>query len=189
MYATCCKILDLNSGANKDEIKQAYRIKAKLYHPDLNPSPFANQEFIRIKQAFDYLMNYDPLKYRYVSTSFRHQTGRRSYNASARSFDRERYQKWQSYVHHYKHNTRKNFDFKTTVFGKIIFYFFHVLFLFVGIYILISPTLSVVTGSVDMQRITAATIFAVVGASFFGLIMIVMITLSGLSVSLFKGSS
>ena len=186
MYTTCCKILDLNPGANQLEIKQAYRKKAKLYHPDHNSSPFANQEFIRIKQAFDYLVDYNPLKSSYISNSSRYYSGRRSYRTRARSYDRESYQKWQDYMRHFKHHQRKDFDFKTTVFGKIVFYFFHALFLFTGIFILISPTLSVVSNGIDVDQNTSATIFAVIGSSVFGLIMVVMITLSGLSVNLFK---
>jgi len=186
MYSTCCKILDLNPGANLLEIKQAYRKKAKLYHPDLNPSPFANQEFIRVKQAFDYLVDYNPLKSGNFSGSYRYYERRRSYHARAKSYDRESYQKWQDYIRHFKYKKRKEFDFRTTLFGKIVFYFFHALFLFIGFYILISPTLSVVTNGIDLDQNTAATIFAIVGASAFGLIMVVMITLSGLSVNLFK---
>jgi hypothetical protein len=186
MYTTCCKILDLSPGANQVEIKQAFRKKAKLYHPDHNPSPFANQEFIRIKKAFDYLVDYDPLKSGYTSYSFRYHSYRRGYRTGTRSYNREAYQKWQDYMHHYKKHQRRDFDFKTTVFGKIVFYFFHALFLFTGIYILISPTLSVVSNGIDMDQNATATIFAVIGSSIFGLIMVVMITLSGLSVNLFK---
>ncbi|MBN2214338.1 MAG: DnaJ domain-containing protein [Bacteroidales bacterium] len=186
MYATCCKILDLNPGANQAEIKQAFRKKAKIYHPDLNHSPYANQEFIKIKKAFDYLVDYNPLKYSLYTNSYRPQSNRRSYHARAGSFDRESYRKWQDYMHHFRQSPKKDFDFKTTLFGKIIYYFFHALFIFIGIYILISPTLSVVSGGIEPARGAASTIFAVVGASAFGLMMIVMITLSGLSVNLFK---
>jgi len=186
MYATSCKILDLSPGASQGEIKQAFRRKAKMYHPDLNPSPSANQEFIRIKNAFDYLVDYHPQKSPCFSNLYKHQTYRRSSYSKASSYNWESYRKWQNDMHHFRHNPKKDFDFKTTVFGKIVFYFFHLLFIFVGIYVLISPTLSVFSDGIDPDRSVPATIFAVVGASVFGLTMIVMITLSGLSVSLFK---
>ena len=186
MYMTCCKILGLNPGANQFEIKQAYRKMAKIYHPDLNPSPYANQEFVKIKNAFDYLVDYNPLKSCYRSNSYRQQSNRRSYYARAGSFDRENYRKWQNHMHHARHNTKTEFDFRTTMFGKIVYYFFHALFILLGICILISPTLSVVSHGIDSDRGIAVTIFAVIGASVIGLMMIIMITLSGLSVNLFK---
>lgn len=186
MYTACCKILDLNPGANQSEIKQAFRKKAKIFHPDHNPSPSANQEFIRIKQAFDYLVDYDPQKQYYYSYAFRYRSERRTYRSRAGSYDRERYMKWQEYMRQFKHKRKQDFDFKTTVFGKIVFYFFHVLFLFTGIYILICPTISIISNGIDPHQNTVATISAVIGASIFGLIMVVMITLSGLSVNLFK---
>lgn len=186
MYTACCKILDLSPGANKSEIKQAYRKKAKIYHPDHNPSPSANQEFIRVKQAFDYLVDYDPHKYTYFSYSYRYHANRRAYRPRARTYDQERYRKWQEYMHQFKRKTKRDFDFKTTLFGKIVFYFFHALFLFTGIYILVSLGISVISNGIDLDQNAAATISAVIGASVFGLIMVVMITLSGLSVNIFK---
>ena len=72
------------------------------------------------------------------------------------------------------------------MFGKIVYYFFHALFILLGICILISPTLSVVSHGIDSDRGIAVTIFAVIGASVIGLMMIIMITLSGLQINLFK---
>ncbi len=178
--------MGLNPGANQLEIKQAFRRMAKIYHPDLNPSPYANQEFIRIKKAFDYLVDYNPLKSCYRSNSYRYKSQRRSYYSKAGSFDREYYRKWQNHMHHTKHSAKAEFDFRTTMFGKIVYYFFHALFILLGICILISPTLSVVTHGIDSDRGIAATIFAVASASVIGLMMIIMITISGLSVNQFK---
>jgi Ca2+/Na+ antiporter len=186
MYATCCKILGLNPGANQLEIKQAFRRMAKMYHPDLNPSPYANQEFIRIKNAFDYLVDYNPLKSCYRSNSYRYQSQRRSYYTRAGSFEREYYRKWQNHMHHTRQSKKTEFDFKTTVFGKVVYYFFHAMFILLGICILISPTLSVVNHGIDSDRSIAVTIFAVAGTSVIGLMMIIMITLSGLQINLFK---
>ncbi len=40
------QILGLSSGASIDEIKRAYRQKARMYHPDINHSPEAKDIFI-----------------------------------------------------------------------------------------------------------------------------------------------
>ena len=51
------RILDLPDDASLDDIKKAYRIKAKMYHPDLNKSPDANAKFIEINEAYEFLIN------------------------------------------------------------------------------------------------------------------------------------
>lgn len=49
------KILEVNRDATLEEIKQAYRAKAKLVHPDVNDSPKAHELFIIINEAYDVL--------------------------------------------------------------------------------------------------------------------------------------
>jgi hypothetical protein len=50
------KILDLPVTASIDEIKKAYRKKARLYHPDINHLPDAKEQFIRATEAYDFLI-------------------------------------------------------------------------------------------------------------------------------------
>jgi hypothetical protein len=55
--------LGLHTGSTVDEIKKAYRKKARLYHPDINHSPEAKDIFISITEAYEFLIaNYDKLK-------------------------------------------------------------------------------------------------------------------------------
>ena len=49
------RVLGLRQGASDDEIKKAYRRKALEYHPDRNQSPDAQEIFIRITEAYEYL--------------------------------------------------------------------------------------------------------------------------------------
>ncbi len=46
--------LPLNSSL--EEIKKAYRKKARLYHPDINHLPEAKEMFIKVTEAYDFLM-------------------------------------------------------------------------------------------------------------------------------------
>lgn len=50
------QILGLTIGSSENEIKKAYRQKARLYHPDINPSPDAKDKFIMATEAYEFLI-------------------------------------------------------------------------------------------------------------------------------------
>ena len=52
-----CYILGIKEDASDEQIKKAYRYKAKLYHPDANPASDTMECYIRIKRAYEYLLN------------------------------------------------------------------------------------------------------------------------------------
>ena len=57
------KILDLPVNSSVEEIKKAYRKKARLYHPDINPSPDAKDLFINLTEAYEFLIsNHEKIK-------------------------------------------------------------------------------------------------------------------------------
>jgi molecular chaperone DnaJ len=49
------QVLGLNSNATSDEIKKAYRKLSKIYHPDINKSPEAENKFKEISEAYQVL--------------------------------------------------------------------------------------------------------------------------------------
>lgn len=51
------EILGLNINCSLDDIKKAYRVKARMYHPDINHSPEAKDQFIRATEAYDFLIS------------------------------------------------------------------------------------------------------------------------------------
>ncbi len=52
------KVLGVSPGATPDEIKKAYRKKAKGYHPDLHPDePGIQEKMSEVNEAYDMLMN------------------------------------------------------------------------------------------------------------------------------------
>lgn len=52
------RILGIRQGASDDEIRRAYRKKAMEYHPDRNHSPEAQENFIRVTEAYEYLTSH-----------------------------------------------------------------------------------------------------------------------------------
>lgn len=49
------EVLGINKGASADEIKRAYRKKAKQYHPDVNKESDAEEKFKEVQEAYDVL--------------------------------------------------------------------------------------------------------------------------------------
>lgn len=58
------QILGIPLNAGKETIKRAYRRKAKMYHPDRNPSPEAREKFILAHEAYQYLIKNPETAYR-----------------------------------------------------------------------------------------------------------------------------
>lgn len=50
------EILGIPATATIEEIKKAYRKKARLYHPDINPAPDAKDMFISVTEAYEFLI-------------------------------------------------------------------------------------------------------------------------------------
>ncbi len=50
------QILGLPADSSIDDIKRAYRLKARMYHPDLNHSPDAKDKFILATEAYEFLI-------------------------------------------------------------------------------------------------------------------------------------
>lgn len=58
------KILDISRHASQEEIKRAYRLKAKMVHPDVNSSAKAQEVFVVVQEAYEVLMD-DKRRYLY----------------------------------------------------------------------------------------------------------------------------
>lgn len=49
------EVLGIARGATADEIKKAYRAKARTLHPDVNKAPGAGEQFAEVQRAYDIL--------------------------------------------------------------------------------------------------------------------------------------
>ena len=52
-----CYFLGIREDATEEQIKKAYRYKAKLYHPDANPNRDTREYYIRAQEAYEYLLH------------------------------------------------------------------------------------------------------------------------------------
>lgn len=52
-----CYFLGIRENASDEQIKRAYRYKAKLYHPDANPAGDTKEYYIKVQKAYEYLIN------------------------------------------------------------------------------------------------------------------------------------
>lgn len=52
-----CYVLGVGENVSEEQIKRAYRYKAKLYHPDANPDADTKEYYIKVQDAYECLMN------------------------------------------------------------------------------------------------------------------------------------
>jgi hypothetical protein len=150
------KILDLSSSATIDDVKKEFRLKAKQYHPDLNNSPLAQEKFIEINEAYEFLMNYfSVLKVRQRENSQWEHEQRKKARARAAYYAKKKYEDFES-----------SKIYRSAI---IMYSFFDVLFLVVGIAIMMVPFFI----SLENLELEAkiASIFAAVIAEIFGLML------------------
>ena len=168
--STYYELLGLTPDSDLQHIRSAFREKAKLYHPDVNPSPFAQNKFIRIREAFEILAReHQKVKTRqpYLSKDpyNRKVRKRKYYNASGGS----------SYEKLFK---KKKPDFLAGRQGKIIYCTAHLIFILIGLFIFFDPVIIALQHKFDPFRPLYDSIFAVVVTMIFGMAMTWRISLS-----------
>lgn len=94
------KILGLDRDATTEQIKKAYRRKARLYHPDLNKKLTATDIFIAVNEAYEYLLE---LRKKQKATHLRAEDEIRAWNQYKREQARKRA---------YQYSRRKYKEFK-----------------------------------------------------------------------------
>lgn len=175
-YQTYYHILGLRTSATLQEIKRAYREKAKIYHPDLNKSPGSQEKFIAVNEAYEFLIR---LKSGVTSRKqqqekrssseelFREWMRRERQKARARATEqaRKRYEEF-----------RKSKIYRTSIFVSV---FYDYLILSVGVFIIIGAILGLLTKpnldnpGLPEQKITVSSVIATLVLCLVGVVFIV----------------
>jgi hypothetical protein len=116
------RVLGLQRGCSIDEIKSAYRKKAREYHPDINQSPDAKDMFILVTEAYEFLVStFDRVK-RDAEAYDRAMNDWRKYRQNraryrARAYSRTSYVKFKN-TNFYK--STRIFDGTTIIFSLLV---------------------------------------------------------------------
>ncbi|MFT5640684.1 MAG: curved DNA-binding protein CbpA [Cyclobacteriaceae bacterium] len=76
--------LELQPGTTERDVKKAYRRLAKIYHPDLSKDPNAQEKFIAINEAYNFLTKVGPTPH--------NETRNYNYNPEVSEYDQWRQQ-------------------------------------------------------------------------------------------------
>jgi len=117
------KILGIPQDATAEQIRQAYRSMAKLYHPDVNKSPNAKVLFQLINEAYQVLV--DPEKKRWYDFKLKYPstTGMKPQAERRRTATYESYYKAYTRYQQEKKEEKEFTKYKKTLLDNFLFYF------------------------------------------------------------------
>ena len=98
------EVLGISKTANADEIKRAYRKKAKQYHPDICKEPDAEEKFKEVQEAYDQIMKERDGGYQ----SGYGNPGAGSYQSTASSQDDVQFQAAYNYINGHQYQQALN---------------------------------------------------------------------------------
>ncbi len=177
MSITYYRILGISERADISEIKSAYRRLAKKFHPDLNKSPDAQEKFILVNEAYEFLIKVksQPLAYPGTGTG-RHPKPEDLYNQWVR---RER---MKARARAAKEAKRKFDEFKKSSIyrtSQIIFTFYDYLSIGIGVMIIFATIIGLYAERHTKDGITISNIVAAVFLLFLG-VMFILFSISSI---------
>jgi curved DNA-binding protein CbpA len=123
MPADYYQILGISREANVDQIKQAYRSKAKLYHPDINKAPNAKIIFQMINEAYQVLINPEKKKWYDFKLQYPSTTGMRPQAERRRTQTYDSYYKAYTRQQQEKQKEKEFVRYRKTALDNFLFYF------------------------------------------------------------------
>jgi len=170
VYFTCCKILGVEPGSDPEIIKSAFRKTAMELHPDHNSSEKAHQYFILVKNAYHYLMDHP---YSKEEVAYMEQlAGRRKRPSPSNNEHR-------NFSSYYRERTYTLSQIlKQSLTARILFIFFHIIFLIIGIYLIIRPIYDILFYPMDERSNFISAYFTLASALFLGIVITLIFVFS-----------
>jgi hypothetical protein len=172
LYFICCKILNIEPGADSEDIKIAYRKLAKELHPDLNPSEKAQEYFIIMQNAYQYLLKHTYTKEEVDFLLKAKQLKEQIIKINLKQATRFRHNPYSSKT------LSEILEFSLA--ARSIYYLFHILFVSVGIYLIFKPIYNIMYYNVDPRTDSFSAYLSVIFAFLFGIILTISFLYSGL---------
>ena len=117
------KILDISCNASVDQIRQAFRNKAKLYHPDINRMPDAKILFQRINEAYQVLINADKRRWYDFKLKYPSTTGLRPQSKQRTTNHETYYRTYNQQQQQAKQEKKENTEYTRNKIDYFLFYF------------------------------------------------------------------
>lgn len=89
-------ILGVSENASPSDIKKAYRILARKYHPDINPAADAHDQFIRITEAYEILIGERNAPRNKSTRAYSHEDMANAARERAKQYAKMRYQEFKN---------------------------------------------------------------------------------------------
>lgn len=171
MYFTCCKILGVEPGSDLEVIKSAFRKSAKELHPDKNSSDKAEEYFILVNNAYQYLLDhpYSKEEVAYIEKLARIKDKESQSQTTRKVFSP--YPKERTYT------LRQ--VLKNSLTARILFIFFHIIFITIGVYLIVKPIYDALFYPVDERINIISAYFTLVVGLFFGILLTLIFLFSG----------
>ncbi len=174
MYLTCCKILGIKPGADVETIKAAYRKSAKELHPDVNPSEKAQYYFTILQNAYEYLMDHPEIPEKLKSIYF--STNNIPYARKKPPFPSGSMRQIYHIQRYSMHEVLKN-----SLTARILYIFFHIFFLFIGLYLIFRSVYDVLFYAVDERTNIFSAYLTIFGGILFGIMITCIFLITGYS--------
>ncbi len=123
MQADYYKILGISREASMEQIRRAYRSKAKLYHPDINKSANAKIIFQLINEAYQILINPEKKKWYDFKLRYPTTTGVRPQREHRHTATYESYYRAYTRNQQERKEERESARYRKTIFDHFMFYF------------------------------------------------------------------
>jgi curved DNA-binding protein CbpA len=150
MHLDYYKILGISQNATPEQIRQAYRMKAKMYHPDINKNPDAKILFQLLNEAYQILTNPEKKRWYDFKLKYPSTTGLKPQPDNRRTTTYESYYRAYTRYQQERNEEKEHAKYRKTLLDNFLFYFLIVS----GFMAIIFSAIDLIYDEVSMKNIT-----------------------------------